>query len=59
MRLAAIETVPELLNKLSEEAVKTTEKIKGRLAEVKEVAEAVKKAAWGPPQSLGIKGGRK
>ena len=49
MRLSAIEKIPDLLNTLSVEAVNTTNKIKGRLAEVKEVAEAVKKAAWGPP----------
>jgi len=48
LRLAAIETLPEMLKKLSEEAVETTNKIKGKLAEAKEVAAAVKGAAWGP-----------
>jgi len=47
LRLAAIEKLPELLKELSEQAVETTNRIKGKLAEVKEVAEAVKTAAWG------------
>jgi hypothetical protein len=44
LRLASIEKLPEMLKKLSEEAVETTKKIKGKLAEVKEVATAVKTA---------------
>jgi hypothetical protein len=50
LRLAAIEKLPELLKKLSEEAVETTKKIKDRLAEAQEVAAAVKHAAWGTPE---------
>jgi hypothetical protein len=45
LRLAAIETLPDMLKRLSEEAVETTKKIKGKLAEAKEVAAAVKGAA--------------
>jgi hypothetical protein len=52
MRLAAIGGIPGLLNRLSEEAVETTNKIKDRLVEVREVADAVKKAAWAPPPDL-------
>lgn len=48
LRLGAIEKIPELLGKLSEEAAKTTEKIKGKLAAAKEVAAAIKSAAEGP-----------
>jgi hypothetical protein len=44
LRLASIEKLPEMLKRLSEEAVETTNKIKGKLAEVKEVATAVKTA---------------
>jgi len=51
LRLASIETLPEVLKNLSEEAVKTTEKIKSRLAEVKEVAAAVKDAARSPARN--------
>jgi hypothetical protein len=46
LRLASIEKLPEVLKNLSEEAIITTKKIKSRLAEVKEVAAAVKEAAW-------------
>jgi hypothetical protein len=48
LRLASIETLPDMLKRLSEEASETTNKIKGKLAEVKEVAAAVKSAAWSP-----------
>jgi hypothetical protein len=48
LRLSAIEKLPEMLKKLSEEAVETTKKIKSRLREAKEVAAAVKGAAEGP-----------
>jgi hypothetical protein len=51
MRLAAIEKIPELLEKLSKEAVETTAKIKGKLAEAQEVAAVVKEAASGPKKS--------
>jgi hypothetical protein len=51
LRLASIETLPEVLKNLSDEAVKTTEKIKSRLAEVKEVAAAVKEAARAPARN--------
>jgi hypothetical protein len=45
LRIAAIEKIPELLERLSTEAVKTTEKIRARLSEAQSVAEAVKDAA--------------
>jgi hypothetical protein len=45
LRLSSIEKLPFVLKSLSEEAVNTTKKIKSRLAEVKEVAAAVKMAA--------------
>jgi hypothetical protein len=48
LRLTAIQKLPDMLKKLSEEAVETTNKIKSKLAEAKEVAAAVKTAAWGP-----------
>jgi len=48
LRLAAIEKLPDMLIKLSKEAVETTEKIKRKLSDAKEVAAAVKKAADGP-----------
>jgi hypothetical protein len=48
LRLDAIEKLPEVLKKLSEEGVKTTEKIKSKLAAAKEVAAAVKGAAEQP-----------
>jgi prefoldin subunit 5 len=51
LRLSAIERVPDLLQKLSEEAVKTTNKIKSKLAEAQEVATAVKNAAQRPPDA--------
>jgi hypothetical protein len=47
LRLAAIETLPDMLKSLSDEAVETTSKIKGKLAEAKEVAAAVKGASEG------------
>ncbi|MGA8491911.1 MAG: hypothetical protein WB711_15900 [Terriglobales bacterium] len=52
LRLSAIQKVPELLATLSEEAVKTTKKIKDKLAEAKDVATAVKAAAWGPREPV-------
>ena len=48
LRLGAIQTLPEMLKKLSEEAAATAEKIKGGLAEAKEVAAAVKEASETP-----------
>jgi hypothetical protein len=48
MRLAAIEKLPEMLKKLSEEAARTTEKIRNSLAEAQAVAAAVKGAAGAP-----------
>ena len=53
LRLGAIEKLPELLKALSDEAVAATEKIKGKLAEAKEVAGAVKVAAWGSTEPQG------
>jgi|ERR1019366_6647187 hypothetical protein len=48
MRLLGIEKIPELLEKLSKEAIETTTRIKGKLAEAQEVAAVVKKAAEEP-----------
>ena len=48
LRLEAIDKIPELLEKLSQEAVKTTKNIRARLGEAQAVAEAVKGAANGP-----------
>jgi hypothetical protein len=45
LRLEAIDKIPELLEKLSKEAVKTTKNIRARLSEAQAVAEAVKGAA--------------
>lgn len=45
LRLSAVDKIPELLEKLSKEAVKTTDKIRGKLAGVREVAAAVKLAS--------------
>jgi hypothetical protein len=56
LRLAAIEKIPELLTKLSEEAIATTSRIKSRLAEAQEVAAAVKTAAAGPKPARRIIG---
>jgi hypothetical protein len=52
LRLSAIGKVPELLEKLSEEASETAKKIRGKLAETQEVAAVVKKVA-GEPQKWG------
>jgi hypothetical protein len=48
LRLEAIDKIPELLETLSKDAVKTTKDIRARLDEAKAVAEAVKGAAYGP-----------
>ena len=45
LRLEAIDKIPELLEKLSKDAVKTTKEIRARLGEAQAVAEAVKSAA--------------
>ena len=45
LRLEAIDKIPELLEKLSTDAVKTTKDIRSRLSEAQAVAEAVKQAA--------------
>jgi hypothetical protein len=47
-RLASIEKLPEVLSALSKQSAKMIEEIRGRLAEVKEVAGAVKAAAEAP-----------
>jgi len=52
LRLDAIEKLPEVLKNLSEEAIRTTDKIKARLAEAKEVAAAVKGAAEQPKKRV-------
>jgi len=46
LRLEAIDKIPELLEQLSKEAVKTTKNIRARLSEAQAVAEAVKNAAY-------------
>lgn len=45
LRLEAIDKIPELLEKLSKEAVETTKNIRAKLGEAQAVAEAVKGAA--------------
>jgi len=61
LRLSSIEKVPELLKRLGEEAVTSTKEIKGKLAEVKEIAAAVKgggeasRAKMFPPTLIGRK----
>jgi hypothetical protein len=45
LRISAIEKIPELLEKLSGEAVRTANEIRARLGEVQAVAEAVKGVA--------------
>ena len=47
LRLEAIDKIPELLEKLSKDAVRTTKDIRARLDEAQAVAEAVKSAANG------------
>jgi len=48
LRLEAIDKIPELLEKLSQDALKTTKDIRARLGEVQGVAEAIKGAAGRP-----------
>jgi hypothetical protein len=48
LRLEAIDKIPELLETLSKDAVKTTKDVRARLDEAKAVAEAVRGAAYGP-----------
>jgi hypothetical protein len=55
-RLAAIEVIPKLLEKLSTEADETAKKIRLRLAEVQEVAAVVKKAAEEPLKKIIARG---
>lgn len=45
LRLAAIEKIPELLNKLSEAATQMTAHVRKKLGEAQEVAEAIKLVA--------------
>jgi hypothetical protein len=45
LRISAIEKIPVLFEKLSDEAIRTTKEIRARLGEVQAVAEAVKGAA--------------
>jgi hypothetical protein len=47
LRLEAIHKIPELLEKLSADAIETTKDLRARLGEAKAVAEAVKGAASG------------
>ena len=44
LRIAAIEKIPELLEKLSNEAIETTKKLRGKLADAQAVAQAIKDA---------------
>lgn len=48
LRLEAIDKIPELLETLSKDAVKTTKDIRARLGEAQAVAEAIKGAASSP-----------
>jgi hypothetical protein len=48
LRLEAIDKIPELLEKLSKDAVKTTKDIRARLGEVQAVSDAIKGAAISP-----------
>jgi hypothetical protein len=52
LRLSAIEKIPELLQKLGEASVETTNKIKSKLVEAQAVAAAVRVAA-NPPKPIG------
>jgi hypothetical protein len=54
LRIAAIEKIPDLLEKLSEQALKTTNDIRARLSDANAVAEAVKRAANVPRAPLRI-----
>lgn len=47
-RLRAIEKIPELLNKLNEEATKVAKEVQAKLADAQAVAGAVQEAAGGP-----------
>ena len=49
LRIEGIGKIPELLEKLTKQADDTTEKIKKKTAEAKELAEAIKKAAESKP----------
>ena len=48
LRIEAIDKIPELLEKLSQDAVKTTEDIRARLGEVQAVAKTINGAASSP-----------
>jgi len=52
LRLEAIDKIPELLEKLTKDAVKTTKDIRARLSEAQAVAEAVKSAAKTAPREV-------
>ena len=52
LRISAIEKIPDLLEKLSKEAAKTTEKLRARLDEAQAVAKAVNGAASKPRYPL-------
>ena len=51
LRLASINFIPELLETLSKEAVETTKKIQGKLADAQAVSAAVRDAATEPKTS--------
>jgi len=55
LRLAAIDCIVELLQRLSEEGQATTQKIKEKLADAQEVASAVIKASRTPRPKAGTK----
>jgi hypothetical protein len=54
LRLEAIDKIPELLEELSKEAVKTTKNIRAKLDEAKAVAEVLKGAANRSPAISGL-----
>jgi len=51
IRLEAIDKIPTLIETLSRDAIETTKKIRARLGEAKEVAEAIKGAGNRPAQT--------
>lgn len=53
LRLKAIKKIPELLNKLNEEAAKVTKELQAKLADAQTVAGAVQEAARGSKSSSG------
>lgn len=56
LRISAIEKIPDLLERLSTEATKTTKRIRAKLSDAQVVAQAVKDAATTPRTPLRIPG---